>query len=80
MPLKDDWAPGDVGVSGAMNAAASKINEHDEDLTGRLSEPALSATFVRFLDENGDPLVGKLVTITVNSTTGEIDDITSEDI
>jgi hypothetical protein len=35
---------------------------------------------VRFLDENGDPLVGKLVTITVNSTTGEIDDITSEDI
>jgi lysophospholipase L1-like esterase len=46
MPLKDDWAPGDVGVSGAMNDAASKINEHDEDLTGRLSEPALSATFV----------------------------------
>ena len=41
---------------------------------------SLSATFVRFLDENGDPLVGKLVTITVNSTTGEIDDITSEDL
>jgi hypothetical protein len=47
MPLKDDWAPGDLGVAGAMNAAASKINEHDELVThGRLGETALSATFV----------------------------------
>lgn len=49
--------------------------------TGGLDDRSqLSNTFVRFLDENGDPLDGKLVTITVNSVTGEIDDITSEDI
>ena len=38
---------------------------------------ALSASYVRFLDQNGDPLpAGSITTITVNTVTGEIDDIT----
>lgn len=52
----------------------------DATMDAIAASPELSATFVQFKDENGDPLVGKLVTITVNSATGEIDDITSEDI
>ena len=51
-----------------------------DELENRLSPDELSATFVRFLDENGDPLPpGSLVTITVNTTTGDIDDITFEE-
>lgn len=42
--------------------------------------PELAATFVRFLDTDGNPIVGKLVTITVNTTTNEIEDITAEAI
>ena len=40
----------------------------------------LSATYVRFVDQNGDPLPpGSLTTIHVNTTTGQIDDITFEE-
>jgi hypothetical protein len=45
-----------------------------------LAEDALTATYVRFLDTDGNPLVGKLVTITVNTDTDEIDDITVEEL
>lgn len=61
-------APNDAVVASLVETPASA------------TATALASTFVRFLDENGDPLAGKLVTITVNSATGEIDDITSEDI
>jgi hypothetical protein len=47
--------------------------------TGTGIGSALSATFVRFVDQNGDPLpAGSITTIHVNTTTGEIDDITFE--
>ena len=47
-------------------------------LPDRLSEVELSATYVTFLDEAGNPLVGKHVLVTVNTTTNEIEDITVE--
>ena len=41
---------------------------------------ALSALYVRFLDQNGDPLPpGSLTTIVINTVTGQIDDITFEE-
>ena len=39
---------------------------------------ALSATFVRFEDEAGNPLADRNVVIKVSATTGEIIDIVSE--
>ena len=39
---------------------------------------ALSATFVRFVDDNGGPLESRNVVIKVDSTSGEILDIVSE--
>lgn len=45
-----------------------------------LSESELTSAFVRFVDQNGDPLpVGSLTTIHVNTVTGDIDDITFEE-
>lgn len=44
-------------------------------------QAALNATYVSFVDDStGLPLVGKHVTITVNSTTNDITDILVEDI
>jgi hypothetical protein len=40
----------------------------------------LAAAFVRFVDQNGDPLPpGSVTTIVVNTTNGEIDDIVFEE-
>jgi hypothetical protein len=39
---------------------------------------ALSATYARFVDENGNPLTSRHVVIKVSSTTGEILDIVAE--
>jgi len=41
---------------------------------------ALFGRFVRFLDTNGDPIDDGIVTITVNTTTGQIDNITFEEL
>jgi len=41
---------------------------------------ALSATFVRFLDTDGNPISGSLVTIVVDTVLNEISDITVEEI
>lgn len=41
-------------------------------------QTALSATYVRFEDENGNPLPTRNVVIKVDSATGEILDIVSE--
>ncbi|WP_020097374.1 hypothetical protein [Microbacterium sp. 11MF] len=44
------------------------------------SGAALRATFVRFVDQEGDPLpAGSITTIVINTTTGEIDDIVYEE-
>lgn len=41
----------------------------------------LNATFVRFVDQNGDPLpAGSVTTIHVNTVTGAVDDITFEEV
>ncbi|NWL32992.1 hypothetical protein [Paenarthrobacter nitroguajacolicus] len=50
----------------------------DKALPERLSEGELNATYVRFEDENGDPLPTRNVVIKVDSTSGEIIDIVSE--
>ncbi|KLN67607.1 hypothetical protein ABM90_31195 [Rhodococcus erythropolis] len=48
---------------------------------GTETRTALDATFVRFVDQNGDPLpAGSLTTIHVNTVTGDIDDITFEGV
>lgn len=59
---------------------SSKVPVVNLPLQAIADSTELSATYVRFLDENGDPLTGKLVMITVDSTAGTILDITSEDI
>jgi hypothetical protein len=41
-------------------------------------QAALAATYVRFEDENGNPLEARNVVIKVDSTSGEIIDIVSE--
>ncbi|WP_324644139.1 hypothetical protein [Pseudarthrobacter sp. LT1] len=43
-----------------------------------LTEAAASATYVRFEDQNGNPLPARNVVIKVDSTTGDILDIVSE--
>lgn len=52
----------------------------EPNLPERLTPAGLSATFVQFVDQNGDPLpAGSIATIHVNTTTGDIDDITFEE-
>lgn len=41
---------------------------------------AAAKTYVRFLDTNGDPISGSLVTIVVDTALGEVSDIIVEDI
>jgi len=43
-----------------------------------VTEAAANATYVRFEDEAGNPLVARTVVIKVSATTGEIIDIVSE--
>jgi hypothetical protein len=50
----------------------------DKHLPDRLLEASLSATFVRFEDQDGNPLPTRNVVIKVDSTSGEILDIVSE--
>jgi hypothetical protein len=50
----------------------------EKHLPDRLSAAAQNATFVRFEDENGNPLTSRNVVIKVDSTTGDILDIVSE--
>jgi hypothetical protein len=50
----------------------------DQALPDRLQPASLNATYVRFEDENGDPLPSRNVVIKVDSTSGEILDIVSE--
>jgi len=54
------------------------VKAADANLPERLSEPSLSATYVRFEDEAGNPLPTRNVVIKVDSTSGEILDIVSE--
>lgn len=50
----------------------------DKHIPSRLQDAALNATYVRFEDENGNPLPTRNVVIKVDSTSGEILDIVSE--
>jgi len=46
-----------------------------------LTEANANATYVRFVDQNGDPLpAGSVTTIHVNTVSGDIDDITFEGV
>jgi hypothetical protein len=54
----------------------SKVPE--ANLPTHLTVAAQNATYVRFVDEGGNPLAGKHVVIKVSSTTGEILDIVAE--
>lgn len=71
----------------AQKGAASGIAPLDgasrvpqANLPAHLTPTNLEGTFVRFVDENGDPLpAGSITTIHVNTVTGEIDDITFEE-
>lgn len=81
MALKTDWKAGEKGLTGAVNDAATAVNDHETQLATRLSEAELNATYVRFVDQNGDPLpAGSITTIHVNTMTGDIDDITFEEV
>lgn len=53
MPLKDDWVPGQTGLTQAVNDAASTVNAHEALVTtGRLSDPELTAKVVGVLAED----------------------------
>jgi hypothetical protein len=54
------------------------VTVQDADLPNRLSDTSLNATYVRFEDENGNPLPTRNVVIKVDSVTGDILDIVSE--
>ncbi|GAA3705314.1 hypothetical protein GCM10023081_46690 [Arthrobacter ginkgonis] len=54
--------------------------ETDLDTPGSGLSTRLNAAFVRFVDQDGNPLpAGSVTTIHVNTTTGDIDDITFEE-
>ncbi|NUO57297.1 MAG: hypothetical protein HOV78_11575 [Hamadaea sp.] len=73
----DTGVAGYLGTSGSQSRAATRAL-----VAGDVGTPTsdiakqLSASFVRFLDTNGNPISGHVVTITVNTSTGEIADIT----
>lgn len=50
----------------------------DKHLPARLGETSLNAAYVRFEDEDGNPLPTRSVVIKVDSSSGEILDIVSE--
>lgn len=68
-------------VASQVSAVAGNVTDLETlTTTGRLGEAGLSATFVRFVDQNGDLLpAGSVTTIHVNTTTGSIQDITFEE-
>ena len=59
-------------------AVGQYVLEHASEIA--LSNEELASAYVRFVDQNGDPLPpGSLTTIHVNTITGEVDDITFEE-
>ncbi len=44
MALKTDWKAGEKGLTGAVNDAATAVNDHETQLATRLSEAGLNAT------------------------------------
>lgn len=84
-------APLPASLNAEGKLLQSQVPEYLADLDGTLSEltdqsggafsTKLTNTFVRFVDQNGDPLpAGSLTTIHVNTVTGDIDDITFEEV
>ena len=80
-------AKADAAIPMTSRGQANGVASLDDDaklpeaqVPTRLGEGELNATFVRFLDTNGDPIVGKLVTITVDTATYSISDIVVEDL
>lgn len=49
-----------------------------EAVAPKLDSTTAATTYVRFVDENGNPLTGRHVVVKVDSTTGDILDIVSE--
>ena len=68
-----------VSVGDDFNLPAA-VNVLDANLPANLQPTALNATFVRFLDTDGNPISGSLVTIVVDTVLGDIDDIIVEEI
>jgi hypothetical protein len=66
----------EVATSFVASDGAGLVPENK--LPSRLSAGELSATYVRFTDEAGNPLPARKVVIKVSATTGEIIDIVSE--
>lgn len=65
------------GLSTAQDSAiADKVLDPDSE-----TRAAMNGTYVRFVDQDGDPLPdGAVTTIHVNTATGDIDDITFEGV
>jgi len=61
-----------------MDLPAKTVVERELADPASNARVSLSATYVRFVDENGNPLASRHVVIKVDSTTGEIIDIVSE--
>lgn len=57
------------------------VGNDAETLTEIAESDELKATFVRFVDHiTGEPIPARTVVIKVNVTTGDIDDIVSEEV
>ena len=80
MALKTDWKPGEKGLTGAVNDAATAVNDHETQLATRLSEAGLKATFVQFRNFDGSAVAaGSVVVVTLTEDGTDIHDITVEE-
>ena len=74
---------GDKGDKGDKGADGSNVLPTDTAIATAINgtgptKTALQGNYVRFVDQNGNPLTNRKVVIKVDSATGEILDIVSE--
>ncbi len=82
------WSPAPLTIENVVILQDVLDNKADLDagkvpqtqLPAHLDPAQLSGTYVRFVDTEGNPLVGKLVTITVDTDNDEIADIIVEEL
>ncbi|AUX81863.1 hypothetical protein FDJ33_gp26 [Gordonia phage Brandonk123] len=64
-------------VSGVTRATKAFFDNLLDGIDERVTKAAADAAYVRFVDQNGDPLPpGSVTTIVINTSAGEVDDIT----
>jgi hypothetical protein len=70
-------APGVPNGTGTLDASGK---QPESQVLDRLKASSLSATYVTFRSKTGEPLTARHVIITIDTATGEVDNIFSEAI